>query len=60
LRSKRKARESGRFAEEEVDLVAKSIELAWSSKRDRDRLIHMLEAVVYAIEGIRKVLASYD
>jgi hypothetical protein len=67
LRPERKAKESGRSAEEDIDLVAKSIKLAWSSKRADDRLIHSLEAVAYAIqgntaklEGIRRVLLSYD
>ena len=67
MRSKRKARESSRLAGDDIDLVGKSIRLAWSSKRHGDRLFHMLEAVAYAIQGntakleeIRKVLASYD
>ena len=66
MRSERRAREAGRFAAEDVDLVAKSIKLAWRSKGDDVRLVHMLEAVAYAIQGntakleeIRKVLASY-
>jgi hypothetical protein len=51
----------------EVDLVMKSIQLAWTSEKGEERLAHMLQAAVYAIrentaklEEIRKVLASYD
>jgi hypothetical protein len=61
---------SDRSAEDkpvQVDLVAKSIELAWSSKTAEERYAYMVEAVVYAIrenthklEEIAKTLASYD
>jgi hypothetical protein len=61
---------SDRSAEDkpvQVDLVMKSIDLAWSSKTAEERYAHMVQAVVYAIrenihklEEIAKALASYD